>query len=73
MISVYICIESAPCFVSPQGPFATSLDRPSRRLSNHGANVRRRRADQGPLAGELSDSSSSDSAGVQHHPGGVAH
>lgn len=60
------------CAIWSQGPFVAPLDRAPGRLPNHGSDVRGRCVDQGPIAGKLSDTSATDSAGVQHHPGGVA-
>lgn len=60
------------CVVCSQGPFAASLDRAPGRLPHHGSDVRGRRLDQGPIVGQLTNPSATDSAGVQHHPGGVA-
>lgn len=59
-------------FFFSQGPFAASLGRSARRLSNHQSDVWRDRTDEGPLFGELSNKSATDTARVQHHPGGFA-
>lgn len=59
-------------FLFSQGPFAASLDRSARRLSNHHSDVRGDCTDKRPLIGKLPDQSTTDSAGVQHHPGGFA-
>lgn len=67
---VLSCHVDFTCVFFSQGPFAASLDRSARRLSNHRSDVRRHRTDERPLFGKLSDQSTTDSAGVQHHPGG---
>ncbi|KAI2662212.1 DENN domain-containing protein 5A [Labeo rohita] len=51
---------------------ASPLDCASRRVSNHSTDVRGHGALKGPFSGELSDSSATDSAGIQYHSGGLS-
>lgn len=51
---------------------AAPLDCSSCRVSNHSTDVRGHGALKGPFSGELSDSSATDSAGIQYHSGGLS-
>lgn len=64
-------VTSALSFCLQRSP-AAPLDRTPRRVSNHSTDVRGHGALKGPFSGELSDSSATDSAGIQYHSGGVS-
>lgn len=57
------CLQRSP---------AAPLDCASCRVSNHSTDVRGHGALKGPFSGELSDSSATDSAGIQYHSGGLS-